>query len=87
MYLHLGRDVIISKRDIVLILDLDTSSYSHKTRDFLARAEREGRVINVSTELPKSVVVAHDNERDIIYISQMSSQTLLKRATLQRNEI
>ncbi|MBR4879543.1 MAG: DUF370 domain-containing protein [Clostridia bacterium] len=81
MYLHLGNDVIISKKDILFILDMDNSTYSNKTRAFLARAEKEGRVVNVSYELPKSVIAVREGGRDMVYISQLSSATLLKRAT------
>ena len=81
MYLHLGKDVIIAKKDVVFILDMDNSTYSLRTREFLVRAEREKRVVNVSLELPKSVIVAKENGKDIVYISQISSSTLLKRAT------
>lgn len=83
MYLHLGKDVIIAKKDICFILDMDTSTYSNRTRNFLARAEREGRVINVSMELPKSVIVTREKGNNLIYISQISSATLLKRAKLK----
>ena len=37
MYLHLGRGILVRKSDIVAVCDLDNSSYSHITRDYLAR--------------------------------------------------
>ena len=83
MFLHLGKDVIIAKKDICFILDMDTSTYSTRTRSFLAKAEREGRVVNVSLELPKSVIVTREQGRNLIYISQISSATLLKRAKIK----
>lgn len=42
MYLHLGQSVVVPDRDIIGIFDLDNASYSHLTRGFLERAEREG---------------------------------------------
>ena len=47
---------------------------------FLNKAEKEGRVINVSFELPKSFVVCLEEGKIIIYISQLSTATLEKRA-------
>ena len=54
MYLHLGQDIIVNEREIVGVFDLDNSTISRHTRDFLSRAQKEGRVVNVSMELPKS---------------------------------
>ena len=45
MYLHLGQSVVVPHKEILGIFDLDNSSYSHLTRKFLERAEREGRVV------------------------------------------
>ncbi|MCX7614914.1 MAG: DUF370 domain-containing protein [Clostridiales bacterium] len=80
MYLHLGRDVAVSIKSIVGVFDLDTTSYSKITRTFLADAEKSGCVINVSDDVPKSFVLCEENGKKSIYISQISSATLLKRA-------
>ena len=82
MYLHLGQDVVVRTRDIVGIFDLDTSTVSKETRRYLTKAEQEGRAVTVSTELPKSFVVCacQRTGRQIVYISQRSSSTLLKRS-------
>ena len=54
MYLHLGQDKVVSMDEIVGIFDLDTSTVSKATRDYLAKAEKDGCVTNVCTDLPKS---------------------------------
>ncbi|MEF9969725.1 MAG: DUF370 domain-containing protein [Ruthenibacterium sp.] len=79
MYLHLGQESIIHTRDILGIFDIDTASISKHTRDFLARAEKKGQVVNVSTELPKSFIVTA-GETNAVYISQISASTLKKRS-------
>ncbi|MFV0413663.1 MAG: extracellular matrix regulator RemB [Oscillospiraceae bacterium] len=79
MYLHLGQETMVKTRDIVGIFDLDTSSLSKKTREYLALAQKEGRVVNISTELPKSFIVTA-NGAGSIYISQLSAATLKGRA-------
>ena len=56
MYLHLGQSVVVPFRDVVGVFDLDNASSSHLTRAFLERAEKEGRVVNVSDDLPRSFV-------------------------------
>lgn len=80
MYLHLGQDTIVNMRDIVGVFDLDNSTISRHTREFLSRAQREGRVVNVSMELPRSFVVCEHHGRETVYISQISTATLLRRA-------
>ena len=80
MYLHLGQDVIVNERTIVGVFDMDNSTVSRHTRAFLARAQREGRVVNVSLELPKSFIVCEEKGRETAYISQISTATLLRRA-------
>lgn len=80
MYLHLGQDTVVKTRDIVGIFDMETSTISKFSRQFLADAEKGGRVFNVSNELPKSYVVCIDKVGgETVYISQISTATLLKR--------
>ena len=80
MYLHLGQDKVVSMDEIVGIFDLDTSTVSKATRDYLAKAEQDGCVTNVCTDLPKSCIVCIGRDQKThVYISQISSSTLLKR--------
>ena len=81
MYLHLGNNVSVPYADVVGIFDLDNSSTSHITREFLSAAEREGMVINVGEDLPKSIVVCcPEGSWQRVYISPLASSTLLHRA-------
>ncbi len=80
MYLHLGQETVVRLRDIVGIFDMENATISKNTRQFLADAEKGGRVCNVTMELPKSFVVCVDGDgTETVYISQISSSTLLKR--------
>ena len=80
MYLHLGQDTVVLLDEIVGIFDIENASISLQTKRNLANAEQHGRVVNVSSELPKSFVVCEHNRKVTVYISQISSQTLKKRA-------
>jgi len=80
VYLHLGQNIVVPKASVVGIFDLDNTTGSHITRKFLGDAEKAGLVINVTDELPKSFVVCGEDAEMKIYLSQLSSQTLLKRA-------
>ncbi len=82
MYLHLGKDITVAKKDVLFILDMDNSTYSKRTQEFLKKAEREKRLLSVSLfDLPKSIVAVTEKGRTAVYISPISPQTLVKRAT------
>jgi len=84
MYLHLGQNVVVPEAEIVGIFDLDNTTASHITRKFLSEAEKAGCVAAVSDELPKSFVVCEDGSRMDVYLSQLSTSTLLKRSETMR---
>ena len=70
MYLHLGQSVVVPYRDVIGLFDLDNTSSSHLTRKF---RERE--------DIPKSFVVCGDRKGgQTVYLSQMATATLLRRA-------
>ncbi len=85
MYLHLGGDVVVNLKDVIAIMDLDVTTVSKITREFLTVAEEEGFVINVSDDLPKSYVLTERDNESRLYVSPISSQTLLKRANSFKN--
>lgn len=80
MYLHLGGGVIVPKESIIGIFDLDISSQSHRTREFLAKSERDGRVVSITEELPRSFVLVNERDKNTVYLSQLSSATLFRRS-------
>lgn len=80
MYLHLGQSVMIPYDEIIGVFDLDNASDSKWTREFLRSAEEQSVVISVCDDIPRSFVVAdHPYHPQIVYLSQLSSQTLQKR--------
>lgn len=80
MFLHIGQDTVIKIDDILGIFDLETTTVTKKTMNYLKKAEEEGRTVNVSTDIPKSFVVCSEkNEPPTVYISQLSTGTLLGR--------
>lgn len=80
MYLHLGNDYLVNTKEVVGIFDIENTSVSKDTKDFLSFAEKNKRVIYCTYELPKSFVVCLDKDfTERVYISQMSCSTLLKR--------
>jgi hypothetical protein len=85
---HLGQNTIVPEELVVGVFDLDNASSARLTREFLTRAEQDGRVINISDALPKSFVITKQknspfsrrNEgRDYVYLSPLGAGTISKR--------
>ena len=79
MYLHLGQDVVVSTRNVIAIFDLETTTISKITKEFLSVATEEEFIVNISNDLPKSFVICEIDKKSKIFISPISSTTLLKR--------
>lgn len=79
MYLHLGNDAVVNMNSVIGIFDMDNTTVSYQTREFLANAQKNGRVIDTTEDLPKSFVVAREKGEVNVYISSLASRTLLKR--------
>ena len=78
MYLSIGNDMAVRDRSIIGIFDMDNTSTSKRTREFLANAEKEGQVVPCD-DLPKSFVLTAEYGLDRIYLTSLSSSTLEKR--------
>ncbi|MCD7753431.1 MAG: DUF370 domain-containing protein [Clostridiales bacterium] len=88
MYLHLGQSTVIDDGDIIGIFDLDITSQSYRTRQFLNRAEKAGEVVYTNqNEIPKSFLLCTSSGRreQRVYISTLTSQTLARRAESRRS--
>ena len=79
MYINIGNNIVLKDDEIVGIFDLDSATVSKRTRDFLNRAEKEKRVINIATDIPKTFVVCEKKGLKKVFLTQPSSGTLLKR--------
>ena len=83
MYLHLGNNVIVRKKSVIGIFDLDTVSWSHRTRETLAMVEQAGQVENAAgAELPKSLVICSLGSGQRYILSQLSPATLQRRSRM-----
>lgn len=77
MYIHAGNNRMIRTKSIIGVFDMDTATMAGATRDFLRAAEREGRLVNIREDIPKSFVLTEDK---CVYVSQISPAALAGRA-------
>ena len=78
MYLNIGNDMAVRDRSVIGIFDLDNTTTSRRTREFLEKAEREGQVVPCD-DLPKSFLLTAEYGLDRIFLTSLSSATLEKR--------
>lgn len=92
MFLHIGKNYVIPVRDIIAIIDVESTSDSDINREFIKIATEEDFVIDIA-DRPKSYVITEKtaNEKDFkkgktktqIYGSAISTSALLGRANLR----
>ena len=78
MYLNIGSNLAVRDKSIIGIFDMDNTSTSKRTREFLSKAEKEGQVVPCD-DLPKSFVLTAEYGLDRIFLTSLSSSTLEKR--------
>ena len=78
MYLSIGQDMAVRESAIIGIFDLDNTSTSPRTREFLAQAEKNGEVVPCD-DLPKSFILTAEYGFHRVYLTEYNSTTLEKR--------
>ena len=78
MYLSIGNDMAVRDSSIIGIFDLDNTSTSKRTRDFLAKSEENGDVVPCD-ELPKSFILTLEYGFHRVRLTSLSAATLEKR--------
>jgi len=76
MFLHIGNNKSLYVDNIIGIFDMDTSTVSKITKEYLKKLDQSEMTFDVSGEIPKSFVLTKDKK---IYFSQLSSATLCDR--------
>ena len=80
MYIDIGGDLAVRDRAIVGIFDLDGTTVSKKTVEYLEKTQTEGILITATDDLPKSFLVTEEYGMERVYLTQFTAATLEKRA-------
>ena len=78
MYLDIGKDFSVRDKSIIGIFDMDNTSTSRRTQEFLNAAEREGQVVPCD-ELPKSFILTSEYGLPRVWLTAYNASTLEKR--------
>jgi len=79
MYVSIGSSMAVRASSVIGVFDLDNSTCSKHTRAFLRDAEKNGQVVTVADDLPKSFILTDEYGMERVYLTQFSSQTMEKR--------
>lgn len=82
MFLHLGNDKVISGDSVIVILNI-AEPISNDLQEIIENAALEKKLINISKKDKKKALIVCDEG---IYLSPISSNTLLKRAIQYQKE-
>ena len=85
MYLSIGNDMAVRQASVLGIFDLDNTSTSKRTREFLEKAEQEGLVVPCD-DLPKSFILTSEYGMPRVYLTSLSASTLEKRLTVRERK-
>ncbi len=82
MFLKIGEDLVVRKKDIIGIFDFETSTLSKNTKKYLQNKEKRHMTVAISDQLPKAFVVVQKNKEldSKVFFTLVSSITLKKRA-------
>ena len=71
-FLDISSTVFIDTDDIICILDMDKTTTSRITRDYLRGCEKQSKLKNTATDIPKSIVISNSG----VYFAQPSVLSL-----------
>lgn len=80
MYVHIGKDLVINSDNIIAILDIESLEKKKKLEEVLQNLKISDKIIDVSEENKKSLIIIKKNNENLGYITNISTITLAKRA-------
>ena len=87
MYLHIGKGKTLKDKDIIGIFDLDTSTVSERTKEFLNKKEKDRLTEYADFDLPRSFILCKNKDKGYkVVFSRISTVGLKDRAEEYKTE-
>lgn len=80
MYVHIGNDVNLQDKNIIAILNIGRGNSEKNLKSVLQYLKISDKIIDVSDENKKSLIILEKNKKVKGYITNISSTTIGKRA-------
>lgn len=75
MFIHIGENKVVRKKDVVAIFDMESSTVSSVTKKYLSNAQKEGRVKTLGFDLPRTFIIMRDNT---VYLSALRYERMVE---------
>lgn len=76
MFLNLGGNISVKKKDIIGVFDMDNLPADSQVMEFLKENEKNNNVKVVGMGIPKAIVVTNDGRCTSVYITTISSSSV-----------
>ena len=87
MFLHIGNGKSIRKNKIIGIFDLDTSTVSQITKNYINKMQKSGRLHYCDSDLPRSFIVYENEKGQAMELSRISTSGLKIRTEASATEL
>lgn len=81
MYVHIGKDIVINSENIVAILDIESLQKNKNLQEVLQKLKISGKIIEITDKSRKSLIIINKDKENKVYLSNISSTTIGKRAS------
>lgn len=82
MYLHIGKDIMVKKTEIIGIFEYETLKTEKNFQKLCNKIQQEGKIEDISQGNQKTIILLKKQGKTKAYISNISSVTLAKRNTI-----
>lgn len=79
MFVNIGANTIIKKKDIVAVFDIETTTGSETTREYLRRSNKRSEIVTLTEDLPRAMVLCNSRNGMALYITDVSSAAIKRR--------
>ena len=76
MYLHIGNGNSVKRKNIIGIFDLDTSTVSKITKDFINKRQKAGALTYLDSDLPRAFILLDEEGESKVRLSRISTSGL-----------
>ncbi len=82
--LHIGNDIILRKKDIIGIFNLDNLKKNKNFNNLYKEKLDKNQLVKFSEKQEKSLIIVEKNKEILWYVSNINSSTLEKRYNIKK---
>lgn len=79
MYLHIGKDFVINKKDIIAIFNIEYIKNTKEYKAMYKSLEETKRIVNIAENQEKTFIIVEKDNKIKGYITNIGANTIGKR--------